>query len=77
MTEGLLELLYTTKPARISRFCSVKSDARRHDPELFGEGARPYFNNPARFNKASGLGSLPLNFLYKVIGCSVPPCDKI
>ena len=32
-----------------------------------------YFNNPARLNKASGRGSWPLNFLYKVIGFSVPP----
>jgi len=32
-----------------------------------------YFNKPARLNKASGFGSCPLNFLYKVIGLSVPP----
>jgi hypothetical protein len=35
------------------------------------------YSSPALFNSASGLGSCPLKRLYKDIGCSVPPLDRI
>ena len=36
-----------------------------------------YYINPALFKSADELGTLPLNFLYKIIGCSVPPLESI
>ena len=36
-----------------------------------------FYEIPALFNKAFILGFRPLNLIYKSIGSSVPPLDKI
>lgn len=40
-------------------------------------GKANYLTNPALFKNALGSGTLPLNLLYKVMGCSVPPLERM
>lgn len=35
-----------------------------------------YFNRPRLRSNASGLGSLPLKFIYSFIGSSLPPISR-